>query len=49
MGGGKSGQGQPSQEIFALAWEIFEPNRKLLPAPPNFEKKNIVLPFLKAT
>ena len=40
MGGGRSGQGQPSQEIFALAWEIFEPNRKLMPAPPNFEKKH---------
>ena len=31
----------------AASREIFEPNRKLLPAPPNFEK-NIALAFLKA-
>jgi hypothetical protein len=40
MGGVKFGQGQ-------LVQEIIEPNRKLLLAPPNFEK-NIALAFLKA-
>ena len=37
--GVRSGLGQPSKEIS-------EPDRKLLPIPPNFEK-NIALAFLK--
>jgi hypothetical protein len=41
FGGVRSGRGQPSHEIF-------EPDWKVLPAPPNFEK-NIALAFLKAT
>ena len=47
MGGVRSGRGQPSRDIFAPARDFFEPDRKLLPAPPNF-KKNIALAFLKA-
>jgi hypothetical protein len=43
----KSKWGQPSREIFAPARENFEPDRELLPAPPNCER-NIVLAFLKA-
>ena len=40
MGGVRIGWGQPSRENF-------EPDQKLLPAPPNF-KKNFALAFLKA-
>ena len=42
-----SGRGQPFREIFAPARMFFEPDQKLLPALPNFEK-NIALAFLKA-
>ena len=41
FGGVTCGRGQPSRETF-------EPDRKLLPAPPNFEK-NTALAYLKAT
>ena len=41
FGGCQIRAGQPSRDIF-------EPNRKLLAAPPNFEK-SIALAFLKAT
>jgi hypothetical protein len=46
-GGCQIRAGQPSREIFAPARDSFEPDRKLLPARPNF-KKNIALAFLKA-
>ena len=46
MGDVRSGRGQPSRENFAPAQENFEPNRKLLHAPPNFEK-SILLAFLE--